>query len=294
MQIIKIHQKPKVDRLDQFLVSQTKDLSRSKIQKYVKEGFVLVNKKPTTPNYRVVMGDSVELNLPVPKIAALVAENLPVKIIYEDDDLVVIDKAAGMVVHPTADHPTGTVVNWVLYHVKNLAAADLRPGIVHRIDKDTSGILVIAKNPDSLEKLKKQFATRRVKKKYLALVMGELAKPFGTIKGKINRQRGSFQKFSVADEGKEAETDYRLLKNLGKYSLVEVEPKTGRTHQIRVHFASLGHPIVADKLYGGKMDLARMFLHAAEIEFTHPRTGEKLKFTSRLPADLQEFLDKLS
>jgi 23S rRNA pseudouridine1911/1915/1917 synthase len=294
MQIFKVKVKPQIDRLDRFLTESTKNLSRSRIQKLIDEGFVLVNKKTATSSYTVRKGDLIVLNMPAPKPGDIKGEKLNIKVVFEDREIIVIEKDAGIVVHPTADHPAGTVVNWLLDHLGGVSTKDLRPGIVHRLDKDTSGLLVIAKTESSLENLKKQFATRKVEKTYIALVMGEVQKPFGTIKEKIGRNPRSFQRFAVVSEGKEAETDYRVTKEFSKLTLLSVRPKTGRTHQIRVHLASIGHPIVGDKLYGGKMLFSRIFLHAQDLAFDHPKTKERLVFHSDLPKDLQEYLDGLS
>jgi len=294
MQIFKIKVKPKSARLDRYLQAQLKDLSRSKIQKLIEEGNILVNKEASSSGYKVRSGDLVVFNPPSPKETEIKAEKLPVKVVYEDPDIIVVDKIAGMVVHPTADHTSGTLVNWLLYHVKEMAKEnDIRPGIVHRLDKNTSGLLVVGKNLDATENLKKQFASRRVRKKYLALVEGKLSKPFGVVKERIGRHPLSFQRFAVQEEGKEAETDYRVLEDFEKYTLLAVSPKTGRTHQIRVHLSFLGHPIAGDRLYGAKKAWQRLFLHASSLEFKHPTTGRELKFESPLPTDLQAFLDKL-
>ncbi|MDP2671251.1 MAG: RluA family pseudouridine synthase [bacterium] len=296
MQIFKVRVKPVEDRLDRFLASQTKNLSRSKIQKLIVEGKILVNKKGVGQNYKIHSGDTITLNLPPPKDTEIKAEDMPVKVLYEDSDLLVIEKESGVVVHPTSDHTSGTIVNWLLFHTKNLAVAEegIRPGVVHRLDKGTSGLLILGKNSQTTQELKKQFAARQVTKKYTALVIGEMAKPFGSIKTNIGRHPRSFQKFAVLEAGKEAETDYRVVKQFQGFTLVSVFPKTGRTHQIRVHLSSIGFPIVGDKLYGAPADLGRLFLHASEIEFSHPRTGKILKFFSELPDALQAYLDGLS
>ncbi len=295
MQVFKIKVKPQIDRLDSFLRLQLKDLSRSKIQRLIQEGNILVNQHTVSSGYKIRLGDLIVFNPPAPQPTQIRPERLQVKIIYEDSDILVIDKEAGMVVHPTADHVSGTVVNWLLDHVGGGNFEDkLRPGIVHRLDKNTSGILIIGKNLAATEELKKQFASRKVKKTYLALVEGNLTKPFGVIKERIGRHPKSFQRFAVSADGKEAETEYRVLRSLDNYSLLEVYPKTGRTHQIRVHFAHHNHPLVGDRLYGAKKPWQRIFLHAAEIEFQHPTSGKVVHFSSPLPNDLQAFLDKLS
>ncbi|MCH7541819.1 RluA family pseudouridine synthase, partial [Patescibacteria group bacterium] len=218
----------------------------------------------------------------------------PLKIVFEDRSILVIDKDAGMVVHPTADHPSGTLVNALLHHLKSIpeSGETLRPGIVHRLDKGTSGLLVVAKTQEALDFLKKQFKERRVVKKYLALVRGKIEPPVGTIEKPIARHHKNRKKFAVSQEGKDSVTVYRVVDVLKElFSLVEVEPKTGRTHQIRVHLSSIGHPIVGDRLYGGK-PAARMFLHASYLEFTHPQRRKKISFASKLPENLEVILQK--
>ena len=216
-----------------------------------------------------------------------------------------IDKPAGLVVHPTVGHPNGTLVNALLSHWNPPSlklrrtslpglGENLRPGIVHRLDKDTSGLIVVAKTRDSLENLKTQFENHLVKKTYLALVEGQMNPLEGTINAKIDRHPKNPMKFMVSSGGKDSETHYKVLKETPKFSYLELKPKTGRTHQIRVHLSALGHPIVGDNLYGGKKLLRRQFLHATTLELTSPSSSEKLVFTSPLSSDLQLFLDELT
>ena len=296
MRQIKINIKPKVSRLDKYLSTTSKLLTRSQAKKLIKSGHIHVNEQVVDPSYELKKGDSIKIEIPAPKPTEILPEDIPLNVIFEDSDLLVVDKEAGMVVHPTMDYPTGTLVNALLYHLRNKklpeGSESLRPGIVHRLDKDTSGLLVIAKNQETLEKLKKQFKERRVEKKYLALVAGKLEPKSGKINKPIGRHPKNRKKFTAVATGKESETYYRVEEYLGdKFSLVEVEPKTGRTHQIRVHLSSIGHPIVGDTLYGGKA-APRMFLHAASLEFVHPQEKKKLTFESNLPAKLQEMLAK--
>lgn len=294
MQVIKVKVKPQKDRLDQFVSDSIKDITRSKAKKLIKDGFVSVNNQLIEPSYKVAKGDQIKVEIPPQKEVSLQAENIPLKIIYEDQDILVIDKPPFLVTHPTMDHPTGTVVNAILYHLKEIATGDsLRPGIAHRLDKNTSGILVIAKNQEVLENLKAQFKNKQVSKTYIAMVHGRVEKEKGTIVGEIDRHPKLRSKFIVAKGGREAETDYKVLKRFGNLSLLELRPKTGRTHQLRVHLADIGHPIVGDKLYGGKMLLNRQFLHATRIEFTHPTTNQLVVFQSSLPDDLAKFLEKV-
>lgn len=297
MRKIKISVTPKISRLDLFLSHKIKNLSRSKIKKLIDEGNIIVNEERARPNYKPVKGDEIAIEIPAPKSTEVKAEKIPLEVIYEDSDILVIDKEAGMVTHPTLDHPSGTVVNAILHYLKDTPEMGdtLRPGIVHRLDKDTSGLLVIAKNERALTSLKKQFKDRGVIKKYIGLVSGKMEKSLGQIEGPIDRHKINRKKFTVSTEGREALTKYRVTKIFGeKLSLLEIEPKSGRTHQIRVHLSHIGHPVVNDKLYGGKMIGKRQFLHAIYLEFTHPKTGKTVIFESSLPTDLQKILDKIS
>lgn len=294
MQVLKVKVKPQKDRLDQFVSDSIKNISRSKAKKLIKDGLIIVNDQLVDPSYKVSKADKIKIEIPAVKEISLKAENIPLKIIFEDRDLLVIDKPAFLVTHPTLDHPSGTVVNAVLNHLQNAQTGSLRPGIAHRLDKNTSGVLVIAKNQETLENLKSQFKNKTVSKTYLALVHGVVQKEKGTISESILRHPKFRSKFIVGQGGREAETDYKVLQRLGNFTLLELKPKTGRTHQIRVHLSHLGHPIVGDKLYGGKMLLNRQFLHAERLELSDPKTGKKLVFESELPADLDKFLKKLS
>lgn len=294
MQVLKINVKPQKDRLDQFVADSSKRISRSQAKKLIKEGNILVNGQLVDPAYRVRKGDKIKVEIPAAKEVSLKPEKIPLKIIYEDSDILVIDKDPGIVTHPTLDHPGGTIVNAVLGHLEKMETKDLRPGIVHRLDKNTSGLLVVAKNTSALEKLKKQFKEKEVKKSYIALVHGKLEKEKGTIKEKIARHPKFRSKFSVSREGREALTNYKVLKRYNNLTLVELHPETGRTHQLRVHLSHLGHPIVGDKLYGGKMLLNRQFLHASSLELIHPKTREIMIFKSELPNYLVDFLRKIN
>ncbi len=313
MRTIQVKITPKLKRLDLFLAHEIKNLSRSQIKKLIGERFIKVNERSADPSYKPVKGDKVTVEIPAPASKEVKAENIPLNVVYEDPDVMVINKDAGMVTHPTLDHPSGTLVNALLYHFKGIGSVgeSLRPGIVHRLDKDTSGLIVVAKTEKALESLKKQFKARLVEKKYISLVQGKIEKNFGGIDAPIARHSVNRKKFTVSADGKAAHTYYRLIKHIGDgpvspgasrggparpaggFSLLEVEPKTGRTHQIRVHLAHIGHPIVGDKLYGGKMLSPRQFLHAAYLEFIHPVTGKRIHFESKLPEDLQKVLEKL-
>jgi 23S rRNA pseudouridine1911/1915/1917 synthase len=287
--------KPQEDRLDKFLLTQLKDTSRNKIHKLLEDGNILVNSHPVDPDYRLHKDDKIDINVPPPQASDIQPENIPLKIVYEDSDLVVIDKPAGLVVHPTSGHIRGTLVNALLYHFKNLPdSGGLRPGIVHRLDKDTSGLMVVAKNEVSFEKLKEAFANHQIQKSYYALVSGHLDPKEGTIRAKIDRHPKNPMKFAVSAEGKEAETYYKVVTEFKDFSLLTLQPKTGRTHQLRVHLEAIRHPIAGDKLYGGKMILGRQFLHAYRLRLVSPSTKKELEFSSPLPADLQAALEKLT
>lgn len=295
MRLIKITIKPKECRLDKFLAKTAKNLTRSQAKKLIKEGNIVVNAHIVEPDYEVKKGDLVRLEIPQPKPAQVKAEDIALNIVYEDDSLLVIDKESGMVVHPTVDHPNGTVVNALLFHLKRRTKGlgeSLRPGIVHRLDKGTSGLLVIAKSGKALESLKAQFKKRDVTKKYLALASKKIEPLFGRIEKPIARHPKNRKKFTVSDAGREAVTDYFSIEQIGPYTLLELEPKTGRTHQIRVHLSSIGCPIVGDRLYGGKA-APRLFLHASYLEFTHPKTKKRVSFRSGLPVDLEGILNKI-
>ena len=296
MQQIFIRVKPKEARLDKYLAETSKQISRSKAKKLIKDSFIQVNGRSVEPDYELNKGDRIKIEIPPPKPTQVLPENIPLSIIYEDQFIIVIDKDAGMVVHPTLDHPGGTLVNALLFHLKKQTLPEtgenLRPGIVHRLDRGTSGLIVVAKDQEALENLKKQFKERKVVKKYTALVTGRIEPSRGEISKPIERHPKNRKKFVAAKSGKEAITYYWKKEGIGGlFSLIEAQPKTGRTHQIRVHLASIGYPVVGDKLYGGRM-ASRMFLHASFIEFSHPHTKKKISFTSSLPKKLNEILEK--
>ena len=283
-------------RLDLFLVQKLPELSRSFIQKLIEDGHIKLNGKLARAGIRLKEGDTVSVVIPPPEPAALEAENIPLDIIYEDADLLVVDKPAGMTTHPAPGSPVHTLVNAVLSHLPSLPASDnpARPGIVHRLDKDTSGLILIAKTRGVLANLSAQFKSREVKKAYVALVKGRVTPKSGVIDAPIGRDRTHRQKMAVNDSGRPARTAYTVLRYFEGYTLVEARPETGRTHQIRVHFASVGRPIVGDATYGAKSDLVgRQFLHAQRLSFKLPSTGKTAEFTSPLPLDLQAALDRL-
>jgi 23S rRNA pseudouridine1911/1915/1917 synthase len=287
------------ERLDRWLAAQLPVRSRAEIQRWIGEGRVTLGGKPQKASYRVGVGDTVEVRVPVPEDYGVEPEPIPLEIVYENGDLLVIDKPAGMVVHPAAGHWHGTLVNAVLYHCPDLEGVGgvHRPGIVHRLDKDTSGLIVVAKNDRAHRDLQAQFKGREVQKLYLALVYGLVSPPSGEIAAAIGRDVRQRKRMAIEPGGRAAITRYETLGYYRKHTLLACHPLTGRTHQIRVHLAHIRHPIVGDSVYGGKRKppapCPRQFLHAHRIRFRLPGTGEEVEFTSPLPADLQEVLDAL-
>lgn len=285
-------------RLDKVLSDQVSDLSRSKIQDLIQTDQVTVNGQAVKANYQVAKGDKVVLTIPPVQEVNLEAEAIPVPIVYQDSDLAVVNKPQGMVVHPSLGHPDHTLVNALLYQLDNLSGinGELRPGIVHRIDKDTSGLLVIAKNDLAHQSLSKQLKDKTVDRHYLALVHGHVPHPKGTIDAPIGRDSKDRKKYAVTENGKEAITHFDLIRYFGQdYSLIQCQLETGRTHQIRVHLAYIGFPLAGDPLYGPKKTLEGpgQYLHAKTLGFDHPRTGQRLSFTSDLPQVFQQTLKEL-
>jgi 23S rRNA pseudouridine1911/1915/1917 synthase len=294
-------------RLDRFLASVLGDLSRSQIQRLIKGGHILVGDRAAKANQAVKTGQAVSIDEPEPSAPVPQPEALPLPILYQDKDLVVVDKPAGMVVHPAAGHEAGTLVNALLHHVDDLSGigGEKRPGIVHRLDRGTSGLMVVAKHDAAHEELSRQFRDREVEKEYVALVWGEVMAgrridaPIG--RDPVNRKKMS----AKARRSREAVTRIAAAEHFGRtLTLARVAIHTGRTHQIRVHLSAIGHPIVGDPLYGGVhrhvpgdlravKQLDRPFLHAARLAFTHPSEGRRMEFTSELPADLQQVVDDL-
>lgn len=277
-------------RLDRFLAEKMGGVSRSRIQALIKSGEILLNGKIAKASEPVACGDKVSVVIPdaVP-LAGLCGKDIPLDILYEDENLLVLNKAAGMVVHPGAGTDEDTLVHALLHHCKDLSGIGgvERPGIVHRLDKETSGCLVVAKNDIAHRSLAEQFADRKVKKVYLALVRGCPNRPWGTIDADIGRHPVHRQKMAVRENGqaRAAVTDYRVLAKNEKMSLIECHPKTGRTHQIRVHLKHLGHPIVGDPIYGNRGDNTRHYLHAWKLEFEHPVSKKIVGFCAPVPPD---------
>ena len=281
-------------RLDQFLHGQLPEHSRAFLQKLIEDDHVRVNDRACKPSYRVRAGDTVAIEIPPPRPLTTQPENIPLDVLYEDDDLIVIDKPAGHVIHPAAGNFTGTLVNALLHHCRGQLAGIggvERPGIVHRLDKGTSGCLVVAKTEVAHQSLVTQFKLRRVKKIYRAVCRGRLARATGKIETLIGRSERDRKKMSASvRSGRPSLTEYRVLKQHADVALVELTLHTGRTHQIRVHMAHIGHPLVGDATYGKiKIPIERPLLHAYKLGFTHPRTGEAMEFTAPMPADFKPY-----
>ena len=291
-------------RLDAFLASQIEGWSRARLQKLIENEDVLVNGKPSKSSYKLREGDDLEIELTAAPTTDFAPENIPIDVVYEDDTLVVVNKPAGLVVHPAAGTPSGTLANALAFHFQQLPARGVRPGIVHRLDRDTSGLIVVAKTEAALENLSDQFRDRTVFKSYVALVHGRMSPDSGKIDQPLARDRSNRTRMAVVRGGRNALTLYRVRRSFDRFTLLDVELKTGRTHQIRVHLAWLKHPVVGDETYGGGRDntiqdpklrahvrnLKRHFLHAEKLSFTHPTTGEVVKFESPLPAELSALL----
>jgi len=283
-------------RLDTFVAASCPELSRTHARKLIDEGFIEVNGKAAKASHKLDTGDSVMIIIPPEPPPTLSPEAIPLDIIYEDDDLLVIDKSAGLAVHPAPGHPGHTLVNAVLAYLPDLADDDdtLRPGIVHRLDKDTSGLILVAKNRVAQANLSEQFKSRSVNKSYLVLVRGKLTPENGIIEADIGRDPKNRQRMAVVSRGREARTDYHVVKYVGGYTLLEIHPETGRTHQIRVHLAAIGFPVMGDATYGVKNpNLSRQFLHASKIGFKLPSSGKYVEFESPLPPDLSQALKEI-
>jgi 23S rRNA pseudouridine1911/1915/1917 synthase len=305
-------------RIDKYLSDRLENTSRTRIQNAANAGNILVNNRPVKPNYKIKPGDIIQIVLPTPpREIELIPENIPLNIVYEDDDVLVVNKEPGMVVHPAYGNYTGTLVNALMWHFKDLPlfnTGETRPGLVHRIDKNTSGILVVAKNEYALNRLSKQFFERTTDRRYNALVWGVPDLSEGTITGNVGRNikdRKIMQVFKDGSDGKPAVTHYKVLEDLGYISLIECKLETGRTHQIRVHFSYIKHPLFNDEEYGGDQILKgttftkyqqfikncfkilpRQALHAKSLAFDHPVTGKRMSFDSDLPDDMQMVIDK--
>lgn len=286
------------ERVDKFVAEASdEDVSRSLVQQWIKDGHLKVNGAPVKANYKLSAGDQLELITPEPEELNLTAENIPLEVVYEDGDMIVINKPRGLVVHPAPGHYSGTLVNALLYHCQDLSGINgvMRPGIVHRIDKDTSGLLMAAKNDTAHQSLAAQLKEHTVVRKYLAVVHGNVTHEQGTVDAPIGRDPFDRKLYTVTERNsKKAVTHFAVLERYGDHTLLELRLETGRTHQIRVHMKFIGHPLVGDPAYGpsrGKgATMDGQALHAAILGFTHPRTGEHLQFEAEIPADMQHLI----
>ncbi len=285
------------ERIDKFLAEASDDWSRSQIQKWIKDGLVLINGESAKGNYRLAVDDEIALKVPPPVELNVQPEKMDLDIVFEDSDVIVINKPRGLVVHPAAGHYTGTLVNGLLYHCHDLSGINgvMRPGIVHRIDKDTSGLLMVAKNDKSHHSLASQLKDHTVNRKYVAIVHGVIPHEKGTIDAPVGRDPKNRQQMAVGfDHGKHAITHFVVLERFKNHTLVELKLETGRTHQIRVHMKYIGYPLVGDPKYGPKADqeMEGQALHAAVLGFEHPGTGEYLEFSRPMPEDMVIVLEQ--
>jgi len=282
-------------RLDKYVGDKCPELSRTQAQRLIADGYITVNDGVVKASLKLNVGDRVNISISPTPPRPLSPEAIPLNIIYEDDDLLVIDKPAGLTVHPAPGHPSHTLVNAILSHLADLPDDSLRPGIVHRLDKDTSGVMVVAKNSLAQADLISQFKAHSVVKAYLVMVKGHLTPENGVIEAPIGRDPRNRKRMAVVAEGREARTEYQVVKYIGDYTLLEVRPETGRTHQIRVHLKAIGYPVAGDKVYGVKSAyLSRQFMHACRLGFKQPSSGEYVEFTSELPPDLAQALEDIA
>ena len=293
--ILEITENQAGERIDRFL-ADSQDLTRSFLQKILKEGEVIVNGKSVKANYKLRKGDRIEFEIPEAVEPDIVAEDIPLSILYEDADVLVVDKPKGMVVHPAVGHYSGTLVNAVMYHCKGeLSGINgvLRPGIVHRIDRDTTGSIIICKNDMAHNEIARQLKEHSINRRYRAIVTGVLKDEEGTIEGAIGRDKKDRKKMAITADGKPAVTHYRVLQRFKHYTYVECVLETGRTHQIRVHMASIGHPLLGDEVYGRRSDKYKcegQCLHAMTLGFHHQRTGEYIEVNAPLPPYFEHLL----
>ncbi|KXG10478.1 RluA family pseudouridine synthase [Anoxybacillus rupiensis] len=285
------------ERIDKVIAALNGEWSRSQVQQWIKDGLVTVNGTEIKANYKCSVGDEVAVELPEPEPLDVEPEEMSLDIYYEDADVLVVNKPRGMVVHPAPGHMRGTLVNGLLAHCKDLSGINgiLRPGIVHRIDKDTSGLLMVAKNDMAHEALVNQLVHKTVTRKYKAIVHGVIPHDYGTVDAPIGRDQHDRQSMAVVENGKEAVTHFRVLERFSNFTFIECQLETGRTHQIRVHMKYIGYPLAGDPKYGPKKTLPinGQALHAGVLGFTHPRTGEYLEFEAPLPHEFVEVLDML-
>lgn len=288
-------------RIDRYLTEMLPEQSRSFFQKLIRDGFVMVNHIIVKVNYRLKTGDVIEIDIPDAVPTEIVPENIPLDILYEDDDLLIVNKPKGMVVHPAVGHSTGTLVNAIMYHCQgNLSGinGEIRPGIVHRIDKDTTGSLIICKNDEAHRNIAEQIKEHSVTRRYVGVVAGTFSEESGTVEGAIGRHPNDRKRMTINEKnGKPAVTHYRVLQTLKGASFIEFELETGRTHQIRVHMASISHPLLGDTVYGNSKNpykLQGQALHARTIGFIHPTTGEYIEVSAPIPEYMTELVRKLS
>lgn len=288
-------------RIDRYLTEMLPEQSRSFFQKLIRDGFVMVNHIIVKVNYRLKTGDVIEIDIPDAVPTEIVPENIPLDILYEDDDLLIVNKPKGMVVHPAVGHSTGTLVNAIMYHCQgNLSGinGEIRPGIVHRIDKDTTGSLIICKNDEAHRNIAEQIKEHSVTRRYVGVVAGTFSEESGTVEGAIGRHPNDRKRMTINEKnGKPAVTHYRVLQTLKGASFMEFELETGRTHQIRVHMASISHPLLGDTIYGNSKNpykLQGQALHARTIGFIHPTTGEYIEVSAPIPEYMTELVRKLS
>ena len=288
-------------RIDRYLTAMLPEQSRSFFQKLIRDGFVIVNHIIVKVNYRLKTGDVIEIDIPDAVPTEIVPENIPLDILYEDDDLLIVNKPKGMVVHPAVGHSTGTLVNAIMYHCQgNLSGinGEIRPGIVHRIDKDTTGSLIICKNDEAHRNIAEQIKEHSVTRRYVGVVAGTFSEESGTVEGAIGRHPNDRKRMTINEKnGKPAVTHYRVLQTLKGASFMEFELETGRTHQIRVHMASISHPLLGDTVYGNSKNpykLQGQALHARTIGFIHPTTGEYIEVSAPIPEYMTELVRKLS
>ena len=294
--IINISDEETGERIDSFLSGKT-EFTRTRIQQLIKEHNITVNGKATKSSYKIEKDDKIVIEVPEAETTEIKPENIKIDIVYEDSYIVVINKQAGLVVHPAHGHYSGTLVNAILYHIKDLSGinGEIRPGIVHRLDKDTSGLIVIAKNDKVHVTLTEMFQEKKIRKTYLAILKGKLNKSEGKVVTQIGRDKNDRKKMTVIDDitkGKTAITKYRVISQNSLFTLVKVNIETGRTHQIRVHMRHLGYPILGDSVYGRKDNEKRQMLHAYRLEFLHPVTGNPMEFIGEIPEDFQRALKK--
>jgi 23S rRNA pseudouridine1911/1915/1917 synthase len=285
-------------RIDSYISGCFEDISRSYVQKLIEDKQILVNDKTIKSNYKVRKGDRIRVSIPSPTVLEIEPEDIRLDILYEDEDLIVVNKPQGMVVHPAVGNLSGTLVNALLKHCSTLSGINgvIRPGIVHRIDKDTSGVLVVAKNDLSHRNLSEQIKEHTVTRKYIALLEGVIKSDKGTIEGSIGRHKSDRKKMDIVEDGRHAVTHFTVLERFKNYTLIEARLETGRTHQIRVHMSHMGHPVVGDPVYGIKkqrFNLKGQALHAAVLGFLHPRTGEYMEFDAPLPDYLKSLIEKI-